>query len=150
MEVAEGHLATVWRDIGRPGAAKLAAAMRQQGFKVSQQRIKTFVRTQPTAQVFQSRPPSKGKVTAASRYSRWQAGTINFPARDAEVNRGYRCALVVVDVWSRMIMAEPTKDLRAPTVLAAWRAMLAEFGNRQPLMLDTDIGGERVASLAPR
>ena len=88
MEVSEGHLATVWREIGRPGAAKLAAAMRQRGFKVSQQRIKTFVREQPTAQVFQSRPPSKGKVTAASRDSRWQAYTINFSARDAEVNMG--------------------------------------------------------------
>ena len=72
MEIAEGNLATVWRDIGRPGAAKLAAAMRQRGFKVSQQRIKTFVREQPTAQAFQGRPPSKGKVIAASRDSRWK------------------------------------------------------------------------------
>ena len=78
MEISEGHLATVWRDIGRPGATKLAAAMRQRGFKVSQQRIKMFVREQPTAQAFQSRPPSKGKVTAASKVSRWQADTINF------------------------------------------------------------------------
>ena len=130
MAISEGHLATVWRDIGIPGATKLAAAMRQLGFKLSQQRINNFVREQPTAQVFQSRPPSKGKVTAASRDSRWQADTINFSARDAEVNRGYRYALVVGAVWSRMVMAEPTKDLRAPTVLAAWRAMLAEFGNR--------------------
>lgn len=141
MEISEGHLATVWRAIGRPGATELAAAMRQRGFKVSQQRINHFVREQPTAQVFQSRPPSKGKVTAASRDSRWQADTINFSARGAEVIRGYRYALVVVDVWSRMVMAEPTKDLRAPTVLAAWRAMLAAFGNRRPLMLDTDVGG---------
>lgn len=57
------------------------------------------------------------------------------------MNRGYRCALVVVYVWSRKVMAEPTKDLRVPTVLAVWRAMLAEFGNRRPLMLDTDVGG---------
>lgn len=71
MEISEGHLATVWRDNGRPGAAKLAAAMRQRGFNVSQQRIMSFFCEQPTAQVFQSRPPSKGKVTAASRDSRW-------------------------------------------------------------------------------
>ena len=141
MDVSEGHLATVWRDIGRPGATKLAAAMRQRGCKVSQQRIKNFVRGQPTAQVFQSRPPSKGKVTAAPKNSRWQADTINFSARDAEINKDYRYALVVVDVWSRMVMAEPTKDLRAPSVLAAWRALLAEFGNRRPLMLDTGVGG---------
>ena len=142
MAVSESHLATVWRDIGRPGAAKLAAAMRQRGFKVSQQRIKNSVREQPTAQVFQSRPPSKCKVTAASWDSLWQADTIKCSARDAEVNRGYRYALVVVDVWSRMVMAEPTKDLRAPTVLAAWRAMLAEFGKRRPRIPGTDVGGE--------
>ena len=85
---ARGHLATVWRDIGRPGAAKLAAAIRQRGFKVSPQRVKTFVREQPTAQVFQSRPLSKGKAIAASRDSRWQAATINFSARAAGVNMG--------------------------------------------------------------
>ena len=142
MEVSEGHLATVWCDIGRPGTAKLAAAMRQRGFKVSPQRINNFDSEQPIAQVCQGRLPSKGKVTAASRDSRWQADTINFSARNAEVDRGDRYALVVVEIWSRMVRAEPTKDLCVPTVLAAWRAMRAEFGNRRPLMLDTVVCGE--------
>lgn len=39
-------------------------------------------------------------------------------------------------------MEEATQDIRAPTVLAAWRAMLAEFGNRRPRVPGTGAGGD--------
>lgn len=56
------------------------------------------------------------------------------------MNKVYRYAQMLEHVNSRMAMAETAKALCAPTALAAWRAMLAKFGNQRPHILDTDAG----------
>lgn len=140
MAASEGHLATVWRDLGRLGAAKLAAAMMQPGFVVAPQRVTAFVREQPTAQMFQSRPLFEGQGHCSLKGQQVAGRHHRLLSKGRWGEPGYIYALVVVHVWRHMAMAPTTKDLRAPTVLIAWRAMLAAFGNRRPRVLDTGVG----------
>lgn len=136
-------LATVWRESGRPGAQKLAQAMRRRGYRVSQQEAAAFVRSQTANQIFRNPPPSRGKVTAPRGDSRWQADLIDYTSRDAAVNGGFRFVLVIVDVWSRLVVAEALKDKSASAVLAAWQLILSELpADTRPRILDTDIGPE--------
>ena len=66
-----------------------------------------FVRGQSTAQVFAPPPKSNGKVTSPQLNERWQADLMDFKPLDPEKNKGYRAALLVVDIFSRFAYAEP-------------------------------------------
>ena len=136
-------IATVWRESGRPGAQKLAQAMRRRGLRITEREAAAFVRGQVANQLFRNPPPSRGRVTAPSSESRWQADIIDYTSRDAGANGGFRYALVIVDVFNRLTVAEPLKDKGAGAVLEAWRTILSELPpGTQPRILDTDVGAE--------
>ena len=136
-------IATVWRESGRPGAQKLAQAMRRRGLRITEREAAAFVRGQVANQLFRNPPPSRGRVTAPSSESRWQADIIDYTSRDAGANGGFRYVLVIVDVFSRLLLAEPLKDKGAGTVLEAWRTIMSELPpGTQPRILDTDVAAE--------
>ena len=66
-----------WVESGRPGVAKLLAAVRRQGLAVSKSDVESFVRRQETRQVFAPGPKSGGKVTASGIDDRWQADALD-------------------------------------------------------------------------
>lgn len=135
------QLQNVWRDSGRPGVDLLVQAMRRKGFKVTRTEAAQFVKGQTGKQLF--RPPARsiGKVTALRAGFKWQADLIDFTSRDPSKNRGYRYVLVLVDVFTRLVQAEPMRGKKAADTVSAFEAILNNSGTK-PAILDTDVGGE--------
>ena len=118
-------LQAVYDAAGRPGAAKLRDAARRRGLDVTLKEAQDFVRGQSTAQVFAPPPKSQGKVTSPELNRRWQADLMDFKAQDPENNKGYRAALLVVDIFSRYAYAEPLETKTSEEVAAAFQRILA-------------------------
>ena len=117
--------------------------MRRRGLKVTRSEAAQFVRTQSSRQVFRPAPRSSGRVTATRAGFKWQADLVDFTSRDASKNEGYRYALVLVDVFSRLVHAEPMKGKTAADTVVAFDAVLNDLGpDAKPAFLDSDVGGE--------
>jgi hypothetical protein len=145
-------LQRIYEAAGRPGAAKLRYAARRQGREITLKEAQQFVRGQSTAQVFGPAPRSDGKVTSPQLNDRWQADLIDFKTRTPEKNKGFRAALLCVDVFSRFAYAEPLQCKTAGEVAEAFQRILARVstGRRvagkkaagRPNEVSTDSGNE--------
>jgi len=144
-------LQAIYEAAGRPGAAKLRDAARRQGKEVTLKQAQDFVRGQSTAQVFGPPPRSQGKVTSPELNDRWQCDLMDFKTRSPEKNRGFRAALLCVDVFSRQALAEPVTTKTAAEVAAAFERLLrrvpvtARARSKQaarPKEVSTDSGNE--------
>ena len=118
-------LEDVYIAAGRPGAAKLRDAMRRRGLDVTLTQAQDFVCGQATAQVFAAPPKSEGKVTSPQLNERWQADLMDFKAQDPQKNKGYRAALLVVDIFSRFAYAKPLETKTSEEVAAAFERILS-------------------------
>jgi hypothetical protein len=118
-------LQRIYETAGRPGAAKLRDAARRQGREISLKEAQDFVRGQSTAQVFGPAPKSDGKVTSPQLNDRWQCDIMDFKTRTPEKNKGFRAALLRVDVFSRFAYAEPLLGKTAAEVAEAFQRVLA-------------------------
>ena len=92
-------LQAVYDAAGRPGAAKLRDAARRRGLDVTSKQAHEFVRGQASAQIFGPAPRSGGKVTSPQLNERWQADLMDFKAQSPEKNKGFRAALLCVDMF---------------------------------------------------
>ena len=123
----------IWQGAGRPGAAKLRHAAQRQGLNLTVKEAKEFVVGQGAAQVFAPAPKSQGKITSPEMNERWMCDLIDFKSRTPEKNDGFRLALVCVDVFSRMLYAEPLKTKEPEEVAAAFqRIQRAAKGSARP------------------
>ena len=146
MEALQG----IYEAAGRPGAAKLRDAARRQGREISLKQAQEFVRGQAAAQVFGPPPKSGGKVTSPELNDRWQADLLDFKTRSPEKNKGFRAALLCVDIFSRQAYAEPLEGKTSAEVAAAFERILRRAqGTRlkgkqfaKPKELSTDSGAE--------
>ncbi len=62
--MADAQLKQIWVDIGRAGAEKLYDKAVKTGLAVTRKQAQEFVKSQASAQVFQPRARSDGKVVA--------------------------------------------------------------------------------------
>lgn len=147
MEALQG----IYTAAGRPGAAKLRDAARRQGLEVSLKQAQDFVRGQSTAQVFGPAPKSDGKVASPQLNDRWQADLMDFKTRTPEKNKGFRAALLCVDIFSRFAYAEPLEGKTSDEVAAAFQRILQRVrvprtkGKKaagRPKEVSTDSGNE--------
>ena len=144
-------LQAVYDAAGRPGAAKLRDAARRRGLEVSLKDAQDFVRGQSTAQLFGPPPKSGGKVTSPQLNERWQADLMDFKAQAPEKNKGFRAALLCVDIFSRFAYAEPLEGKTSGEVSAAFQRILARVrtgrargkqSTGRPKEVSTDSGNE--------
>ena len=135
----------------RPFTTLPVARVRRRGLDVSPKQAQDFVRGQATAQVFAAPPKSNGKVTSPQLNERWQADLMDFKAQDPEKNKGYRAALLVVDIFSRFAYAEPLEGKTSEEVAAAFQRILKRVRTVcarekqayvQPTEVSTDSGNE--------
>ena len=101
------NLREIWENAGRPGAAKFRDAAKRQDVAITTKEAQEFVKKQASAQVFAAVPKSQGKITSPELNHTWQADLIDYTAKDPTLNNGYRFALVITDVFSRKVYAEP-------------------------------------------
>jgi hypothetical protein len=146
------ELRRIYEAAGRPGAAKLRDAARRQGREISLKEAQEFVRGQSTAQVFGPPPKSDGKVTSPQLNDRWQCDLMDFKTRTPEKNKGFRAALLCVDVFSRFAYAEPLLGKMAGEVAEAFQPILSRVSTSRrvagkkaaarPNEVSTDSGNE--------
>jgi hypothetical protein len=144
-------LQDIYAAAGRPGAAKLRDAARRRGVELSLKQAQDFVRGQSTAQVFAPPPRSDGKVTSPELNDRWQCDLMDFKTRTPEKNKGFRAALLCVDIFSRFAYAEPLQGKTSTEVAAAFQRILQRVRTTRatgkkaagkPKEVSTDSGNE--------
>ena len=108
---------------------------------LSVKEARDFVLGQGAAQVFQPAPKSQGKITSPEMNDRWMCDLMDFKSRTPEKNDGFRLALVCVDVFSRMLYAEPLKTKEPEEVAAAFQRIKRAAG-AVPKEVSTDAGAE--------
>ncbi len=86
------QLRLIWRNAGRPGAAKLKDSAKRQGLNLSVKEIKEFVISEAVSQVYQPAPLSEGKITSPELNARWMVDLIDYKTKSPEKNDGCRLA----------------------------------------------------------
>ncbi len=141
MAARVAKLQRLYEEAGRPGARVFRTYARRKGEDLTTQEAQQFVAGQATAQVFQGRLPSDGKVTASREDMRWMGDLIDFSKRKKQPG-GHEYALVVMDVFSRFMWVSNLKNKESSTVLAAYRRIVAQNDHKSPQELSTDLGKE--------
>ena len=124
------------------GASKLWAHVNAEGkYKISKYRIQKWLRGQEnytlTRQV--RRSFRRNRVVVEGLDSMWESDLMDLSSL-AKDNRGYKYAVVTIDVFSRFVCCRPLKVKTAKDVVAAMRDIFSE--GRKPSMLRTDRGAE--------
>ena len=78
------RIATIYRELGYPGAAKLQSALRKEGINVSLGNLKDFVKTLGSRQIFRPPPKYEGHVTARRVDDKWVADLLSFGSRPVD------------------------------------------------------------------
>ena len=131
------QLAKVWVDIGRQGAEKLYNKAIKLGLAVTRQQAQEFVKSQASAQVFQPRTKSDGKVVATSPLKSWQVDVMDMKQFAEKSNKGFKFVLVAVDVFDRTMKAAPMKTKTPEEAAKVFRTFAP-----LPAEVDTDHGQE--------
>ena len=143
------QLRAIWQAAGRPGVFKFRHAVQRAGLNLTVKKAADFVHGEATAQVFAPAPKSEGKIGSPQLNERWHAGLIDLKSKTPEKNDGNRLALVVIDIFSRFLWAEPLPTKEPEAVAAAFqsiqraaRGRVRQKAGALPVELSTDSGAE--------
>ena len=131
------ELKQLWVDIGRQGAEKLYNKAVKSGLAVTRKQVQEFVKSQASAQVFQPRARSDGKVVATAPLKSWQVDVMDMKQFAEKANKGFKFVLVAVDIFDRTMKAAPMKT-KSPEETARVFRTFAPL----PAEVDTDHGQE--------
>ena len=130
------------RKLGNPGEAKLYTAARKRGIPVTRSQIKQYLAQRQERQIF--RPlPRLGTTGASSLDEKWQMDLIEFRTNPS---KGFKYILVLIEISSRQVWAEPCKDKTPDAVEPVLRRMLASLP-KQPAVKFSDAGNEYVGAV---
>ena len=124
------ELRAIWQRAGRPGRDKFRDAVKRPGLNLTVKAATDFIKAQSVAQVFAPPPASKGKVTSPQLNERWQTDLVDFKSRTPGHNDGNRAALIVADIFSRFVYAEPVATKTSEEVAAAFERIITRARRR--------------------
>ena len=132
------------------GATALWKEAKKRGIEVSKADVQAFVERISTKQVLASGPESAGKsatTSAAAEGSRWQADLVQYrfsadADSDDEDDTAKKYALVVINVFDRVMRGVAIANKESATVLAAFRKILNKVPGMRGGVLSTDGGTE--------
>ncbi len=127
----------IWIDIGRAGAEKLYDKAVKTGLAVTRKQAQEFVKSQASAQVFQPRARSDGKVVATAPLKTWQVDIMDMKQFAEKTHKGFKFVLVAVDVFDRTMRAAPMKTKTPDETAKVFRTFAP-----LPAECDTDHGQE--------
>ena len=133
----EAKLRKLWVETGRHGADKLYDKAVREGLDVKRKVVQEFVKAQSSAQVFQPRVKSEGRVVATGPRKTWQIDIIDFKQFSEKTNKGFKYLLVAVDVFDRTMKTAALKT-KSPEETAKVFRTFAPF----PDEVDADHGSE--------
>jgi hypothetical protein len=130
------------KKLGNPGAQKLYLSARKRGIAVTRNQIKQFLALKPERQIFRPLPRSSGATGAEDLDVRWQMDLIEFRTAPSKVGREtFKYIIVLIEVFSRQVWAEPCKDKTPDSVEPVLRRMLRALP-KKPEVISTDKGNE--------
>ena len=130
------------KKLGNPGAQKLYLSARKRGIAVTRNQIKQFLALKPERQIFRPLPRSSGATGAEALDVRWQMDLIEFRTAPSKVGREtFKYIIVLIEVFSRQVWAEPCKDKTPDSVEPVLRRMLRALP-KKPEVISTDKGNE--------
>ncbi len=135
--MSDDQLKQAWIDTGRGGVEKVYDKAVKSGLNVTRKRVQEFVKAQASAQVFQPRAKSDGKVVATRARMSWQVDVMDFKQFSEKANKGYKFVLVAVDVFDRTMQAAPMKTKTPEEAARVFRTFAP-----LPAEVDTDHGQE--------
>jgi hypothetical protein len=141
------RLRSLAKRLGNPGQDKLYLAARKRGIPATRNQIKQLLETKGARQLFRPLPQSKGQTGSEGLDVRWQMDLIEFRTAPSKVGRDtFRYILVLIEVFSRQVWAEPTKDKTPASVEPVLRRMLLTLP-KKPEVISTDRGNEWVGAV---
>ena len=135
--MTEAQLKKIWVETGRQGAEKLYDKAIKSGLDIKRAQAQAFVKSQATAQVFQPRTKSDGRVVATGPLMTWQVDIMDFKQFSTKANKGHKFVLVAVDVFDRTMKAAPMKTKTPEETAKVFRTFAP-----LPAECDTDHGQE--------
>ncbi len=136
------QLRALAKRLGNPGADKLFIAARKRGIPATRNQIKQLL-DRPERQIFKPLPRSQGTTGAEDLDVQFQMDLIEFRTAPS---KGFRYILVLIEVFSRQVWAEPVKDKTPDTVEPVLRRMLASLP-KKPAVIFSDAGNEYVGAV---
>ena len=109
----------------------------REGLNVKRKDVQEFVKGESSAQVFQSRIKSEGKVVATGPLKSWQIDIVDFKQFNQKANKGFKYILVAIDIFDRRMKATALKT-KSPEETAKVFSTFAPF----PDEVDSDNGHE--------
>ena len=135
--MAQPSLRQLWIESGRQGVEKLYNKAIREGLNVKRKDVQEFIKGESTAQVFQSRIKSEGKVVATGPLKSWQIDIVDFKQFNQKANKGFKYILVAIDIFDRRMKAAALKT-KSPEETAEVFSTFAPF----PSEVDSDNGQE--------
>jgi hypothetical protein len=130
------------KKLGNPGQDKLYLAARKRGIGVTRNQIKQYLAQKPERQIFKPLPRSSGATGAEDLDVRFQLDLIEFRTAPSKVGRAtFKYIIVLIEVFSREVFAQPCKDKGPDSVEPVLRRMLATLP-KKPEVISTDKGNE--------
>jgi hypothetical protein len=132
------------KQLGHPGQDKLFRAARKRGIPATRNQIKQILETKGAKQLFRPLPQSKGATGAEGLLERCQMDLIEFRTAPSKVGRDtFKYILILIDVFSREVWADVTKDKTPAAVEPVLRRLLTALP-KKPSVISTDKGNEFV------
>ena len=99
------------KELSYPGQQALLRAAKKRGLDVTKADVQALVSKNEARQEISAIQPSKGKVTAETADSRWQADLVEFHPRDSGLKK-LRYVLIVVNVFDRKVYTRSFMEKR--------------------------------------
>ena len=96
-------------ELSYPGQRALHLAAHKRGLDVTKAEVKDLVDKNESKQLISVAQPSKGKIAAETKGSRWQADLAEFQPRDSGLKQ-LRYVLTVVNVFDRKVYTRIIKE----------------------------------------
>ena len=129
------------KELSYPGQQALYLAARKKGLEVTRDEVKKLVSSNTAKQEISAAQPSKGKIAAETKTSRWQADLAEFHPRDSGLKK-LVYALVVVNVFNRKTYTRVLPDKKPVTVRNAMQSIVQAAPGETPYTISHDRGEE--------
>ena len=138
IEALGERVATLYKQLSYPSAAKFKAALIKRGIDVPDAFVRQLVSEQGSRQLFAPPPRFTGKVTAQHMDERWAGDIIDLQSKTRKQGAPVY-VLIVQDIFSRFLFATA---LRSKAEVEPAFLRLLRDTKRKPDELNTDMGSE--------
>ena len=128
------------KELSYPGQQALYLAAKKKGLEVTRDEVRRLVGSNAAKQEISAAQPSRSKIAAETKGSRWQADLAELLHRDSGLKK-LRYVLVVVNVFDRKTYTRSLMEKTPAPVTKAMRSIV-DAAPEKPYTISTDEGPE--------